>query len=92
MERIMSIQIDDSVVELIDQIVREKKLSKKKIIEEAIKYFWQKIQGEKELDIFQDSFGAWKRDEPVEETVKKPQLVFNQSMQRHQVTKSDGFN
>jgi predicted transcriptional regulator len=87
MERIMSTRIDESVVALIDRIAREKKLTKKRIIEEAVKNFWQKIKGEKELDIFQDSFGAWKRDEPVEETVQKSRRAFNQSMQRHQVTK-----
>ena len=87
MERIMSTRIDESVVALIDRIAREKKLSKKKIIEEAVINFWQKIKGEKGLDIFQDSVGAWKRDEPVEETARKARLAFNQSMQRHQVTK-----
>jgi hypothetical protein len=83
MERIMSTRIDDSVVSLIDRIAREKKLTKKRIIEEAVRNFWQKIKGEKELDIFQHSFGAWKRDEPVEETVQKSRMAFNQSMQRH---------
>ena len=56
MERIMSTRIDESVAALIDRIAREKKLTKKKIIEEAIKNFWHQIKGEKELDIFQDSF------------------------------------
>ena len=83
----MSTRIDESVVDLIDRIAREKKLTKKRIIEEAVKNLWQKIKGEKELDIFQDSFGAWKRDEPVEETVQKLRMTFNRSMQRHQVTK-----
>ncbi len=87
MERIMSTRIDDSVVALIDRIAREKKLTKKRIIEVAVRNFWQKIKDEKELDIFQDSFGAWKRDEPVEETVLKSRMAFNQSMERHHGTK-----
>jgi len=87
MERIMSTRIDESVVDLIDRIAREKKLTKKRIIEEAVKNLWQKIKGEKELDIFQDSFGAWKRDEPVGETVLKSRMAFNQSMERHQAAK-----
>lgn len=37
---------------------------------------------EKELDLFQASFGAWKRDEPAEETVRRSREAFNQSMQR----------
>jgi predicted transcriptional regulator len=92
MERIMSTRIDESVAALIDRIAREKKLTKKRIIEEAVKNFWQKIKSEKERDIFQDSFGAWKRDECVEDTVQKSRTAFNQSIHRHQVTKSDGFN
>ena len=70
MERIMSTRIDESVLNLINRIVKEKNISKKRIIEEAIRDFWQKIHAEKEVDLFADSFGAWKRDESAEETVR----------------------
>ena len=87
MERTMSTRIDESVVALINRIAREKKLTRKRIIEEAVKNFWQKINTEEGGDIFQDSFGAWKRDESVEETVRKSRMAFNQSMLRHQSSK-----
>ncbi len=37
----------------------------------------------KEVDLFADSFGAWKRDESAEETVRKSRLAFTQSMHHH---------
>lgn len=88
MQKIMSTRIDESVLAMIDRIAREKNLSKKTIVEEAIKNFWQKINDEKDVDFFQNSFGAWKRDESTEETVRKSRLAFNQSMHRHHIEKS----
>ena len=85
MERIMSTRIDESVIVLIDRIAREQKMSKKKIIEAAIENFWQKIHGKKEIDIFQESFGSWERDEPAADTVRRSRQAFNQSMKRHHV-------
>ena len=81
MERIMSTRIDESVLNLINRIAREKNLSKKRIIEEAIRDFWQKIHAGKKRDPFEDSFGAWKRDESTEETVRKSRLAFNQRLE-----------
>lgn len=86
MPRTMSATIDDSVVELLDRIAREKKMSKRRIIEEAIKSFWEKVHIEKEVDPFLSTFGAWKRDESAEETVRNTREAFNQSMQRHHVS------
>lgn len=59
-------------------------MSKKKVIEEAIKEFRQKIHAGKEVDFFQGSFGVWRREETGEETVRKAREAFNKSMQRHQ--------
>jgi len=83
MQKIMSARVDESVVALVDRIAREKKMSKREILEEAIKNFWEKVSIEKEVDSFQVSFGAWERDESAEETVRKSRDAFNQSMQRH---------
>lgn len=89
MQKVMSTRIDESVLALIDKIAREKKLSKKTIIEEAIKDFWEKTHNEKEIDLFQSSFGAWKRDESVDETVHRSRKAFNQSMHRHHKNEKD---
>lgn len=83
MQRTMSARVDESVVALVDRIAREKKMTKREILEEAIKNFWKKVSVEKEVDSFQASFGAWERDESVEETVRKSRDAFNQSMRRH---------
>jgi len=83
MQKVMSTRIDESVLVLINRIAQEKKLSKKAIIEQAIRNFWKSLSQEKEPDFFQESFGAWKRDETPEETVSKARNAFNQGMNRH---------
>jgi predicted transcriptional regulator len=86
MDRVMSARIDDSVFNLIERLARERKLTKKRIIEEAIKDYWGKIHTHKDADFFQDSFGAWKRDEPVDTTIRKSKEAFNQSIKRHHLS------
>ena len=83
MQKTMSARVDEAVVALVDRIAREKKMTKREILEEAIKNFWKTVSVEKEIDSFQASFGAWERDESAEETVRKSRDAFNRSMRRH---------
>lgn len=80
MQRNISARVEESTVDLINRIAREKKLTKKRIIEEAIKHFWQEIDTEKGPGLFQTSFGAWKRDESSKKTVRRAREAFNKSM------------
>jgi hypothetical protein len=77
------IRIDESIYQMIGQIAIQRKISKKRIIEEAVKNFWGKSNIKEDIDFFQNSFGVWKRDESVEEIVNKARTAFNQSMERH---------
>ena len=46
-------------------------MSTPKIIEEAIRYFGEMVLVENDVNPFETGFGAWARDESVEETVLK---------------------
>lgn len=62
MDKIASARIDESAVYLLDTLSNKLQVSKKKILEEAIRSFAQKVQQEQRTDIFSETCGAWKRD------------------------------
>lgn len=83
MDHIFSTRMDDSTKDLIDQLSKSTKKSKKKIIEEAVKLLWEQNGKKSEKNVFSMSFGAWERDESGEATIKKAKCAFENSMKRH---------
>jgi hypothetical protein len=83
MQKTLTARIDESVIDMVDQIALKKKMSKPEIIEKAITHFWELVLFDKNQNPFEASFGSWKRKESVEETVQKSREAFNNSMQRH---------
>ena len=84
MDKIVSARIDESTAYLLDTLSNKLQVSKKKILEEAIRSFAQKVQQEQRTDIFSETCGAWKRGETSDYTVKMIRKQFQDSMERHQ--------
>ena len=84
MDKIVSARIDESAVYLLDTLSSKLHVSKKKILEEAIRSFAQKVQQEQRTDIFSETCGAWKRVETSDYTVKTIRKKFQDSMERYQ--------
>ena len=84
MDKILSARVDESVFRRIGHLARLLNTTKKSIIESAINMYASKIEEQKNLDILDKTFGAWHRDESVEETVGKIRKEFQESMLRHQ--------
>ena len=51
--------------------------SKKKIIERAIEMYTVQIDKEQDFDAFENTCGAWRREESARETVAKARKAFN---------------
>lgn len=83
MDKILSARVDESVVRRLSLLAQRLKTTKKSIIEEAILAFEEKSAIKKEMDVLQQTLGAWRRDELPEETAKKTRKPFQESMERH---------
>jgi predicted transcriptional regulator len=83
MDKILSARVDESVVRRLGLLAQRLKTTKKSIIEEAILAFEERSAAKKEVDVWQQTHGAWSRDELPEETVKKSRRPFQKSMERH---------
>ncbi len=83
MDKILSVRVDESVVQQIALLSTELNMTKKAIIESAIKQYSAKKSIEKEIDVFKKTCGVWKREETPHKNILEGRLAFNKSMRRH---------
>jgi hypothetical protein len=84
MDKILSARVDEGIVQKINLIAQKLKTTKKSVIEHAINNYAKKIEKEEEIDILDLTFGAWKRNETPDNTIKDIKAKFAQSMRNHQ--------
>lgn len=84
MDKILSARIDETVLNYISQLANTLHISKKKIIEDAIKKYANNLKAEQTLRPFKQSFGLWKSKEAPSETAGRIRREFQKSMLRHQ--------
>jgi hypothetical protein len=83
MDKIMSARVNEDVINKIGGIAKQLKISRKAVIENAIKNYSQQIDTDGELDIFTITCGSWKRNEPVNETIQKIRRTMRRSQERY---------
>ena len=83
MDRVLSARVDESIVERISGLARQLHVSKKSVLERAVKALAEKVEAEGQGNVLDQTFGAWRRRESVGQTVKRARAAFQQSMERH---------
>ncbi len=84
MDKIFSARIDESILRRIGLMAQKLHTSKKNVIETAVKLYAQKIETETNVDVLQQTCGAWKRKDSAAQLVEKAKKKFQNSMLRHQ--------
>ena len=80
MDEIFSARVDESVKRRIDALARQSGMTKKAIIESAIRMYAERIEEENNLDVLEQTLGVWRRSESPEQTVRKARNAFRTSM------------
>jgi predicted transcriptional regulator len=83
MDKILSTRLDESIVHRMANLARERKTSKKQVIENVIILLAAKVEGQRNTDIFKQKFAAWKRKESAKQILASGRKTFNKSMRRH---------
>lgn len=83
MDRVLSTRIDESTVTLLGSLARELGVPKKRVIEQALRAFARTIADEKQVDVFAETCGVWRRDESPGATVKQTREAFRRGLARH---------
>jgi predicted transcriptional regulator len=83
MDKIMSTRMDEAVIRQITMLAQKMGISKKAILENAIRNYSEKIAEELDLDIFAQTLGCWQRDESADETVRNIKKTMKKSQERY---------
>ena len=83
MDKIMSTRMDEAVIRHIDILAKKLGTSKKAILENAVRYYAEKIETEQGFDVLAHTFGSWRRDESSAETVKRIKDTMRKSQERY---------
>jgi predicted transcriptional regulator len=82
MDKIMSTRMDESVIRHIGMLAKKLGTSKKAVLENAVRYYAEKIEAEQGFDVLTDTFGSWQRDESAAETVAAVKETMRKSQER----------
>lgn len=77
MDRVFSTRMDEELIKRVNRFVREKTMTKKGLVEEALREYLKHLDENVEDDIVERSFGAWKRTETGSETWIHSRKTFN---------------
>jgi hypothetical protein len=83
MGKVFSARVDESIIQRIGSLARRLRTSKKRIIEDAVQNYADKLDREEEFDVFEQTCGVWHRKESAEQIVKEARREFGESMERH---------
>jgi hypothetical protein len=83
MDKIMSTRMDEAVIRHIGLLAKKLGTSKKAVLENAVRYYAEKIEAEQDFDVLSHSFGSWQRDESAAETVQTIKRTMRKSQERY---------
>ena len=84
MDKIFSARVDESIIHLVTSLAARLRTSKKKILERAVQMYADKIDEQENQDVFERSFGSWRRNESAGQISEKSRKKFREAMERHQ--------
>ena len=84
MDKIISARVDESVAVSIGLLAQRLHTSKRSVIECAVARYAAEVEKDKGIDVFEQTCGAWMREESPERLVRRSRKAFRDSMRRHQ--------
>ena len=83
MDKVISTRLNESIVYQIDALANQLNTSKKNIIEQAVSELADRVNLQRGIDVFNETCGAWKRDESPNSIRKEIKKQFQDSIERH---------
>jgi len=82
MRRAFTTRLDDDLLERLDLAARALGVSKRKLVEEALRARLEPLGDLRGGDVLERTRGAWRRDESPEETVRRCRGSFRRALAR----------
>jgi len=83
MDKVFLTRLDENLICQINIFVKEKSISKKSLVETAIKNYFKQAGSNMDYDILERSFGIWQRNESAYNTWADDRETFNKAFRRH---------
>jgi hypothetical protein len=83
MQKVFSARLDESVLNEMERATRERRMTKRRFLEEAIRLRAAQLRGEDDRDVWAETLGAWQRNERPETSVRAARRAFQRSITRH---------
>jgi predicted transcriptional regulator len=83
MDKIMSTRMDEAVIRHIDMLAKRLGISKKAVLEKAVRYYVEKVEAEQGFDVLTHTFGSWQRDKSTAEIVQTIKDTMRKSQERY---------
>jgi predicted transcriptional regulator len=83
MDKVFSTRLDADLIRKINILAAKKSVSKKTLIEQALRIIINRSDENLDHEIIDRSFAAWKRDETQDQTVSKVKKAFREGFTRH---------
>jgi hypothetical protein len=75
--------MDEAVIRHIGLLAKKLGTSKKAVLENAVRYYAEKIEAEQDFDVLTHTFGTWQRDESAAETFQTIKDTMRKSQERY---------
>ena len=83
MDKIISTRMDEAVIRNIGMLAKLLGISKKAVLENAVRCYVEKIELEKNFDVLTHTFGSWQRDKSADKTVHTIKDAMRKSQERY---------
>ena len=83
MDEIMPARVDEMVIRRIGMLAQKLGTPKKKILENAVRRYAEKVASEEEFDLPDPTLGAWRRKESAADVVEDIRTVMRKSQESY---------
>ena len=83
MQKMFSARIDEAVLNELERVTRQRGISKRQFLEDAIREYAAEMSTQGDGDIWADTLGAWRRREQPETTIRRARQAFRRTFSRH---------
>jgi len=88
MDKVFSTRLDESLIKKIDNFIKSRSITKKSLVERALRAYLEAAGPNIDMGIIDQSFGIWKRDDKIHETWNRGRSAFNIGFKRYSQNKA----
>jgi hypothetical protein len=91
MDKVFSTRLDEATLDELNRVTRRLGVTKRRFLQEAIRLRARQSDAAGDVDVWQETLGAWRRREGASTTIRRIRKQFRQSFHRHHDRQDEGL-